>query len=230
MKFCFNCGTRLLEENQKFCIKCGTKLKDEDSDLESGNADSRSQITNYSDYFDNAVDDDFSDYLDNAADDDLIKSESRGNVSILLNAVDMESNTFLKVEEGFDDNDMDKVFNHLKTMAHSHDEYRRRLIYEENKMREDYKEMEEYYSYDPNEEWQRILDAEEAEDREPVWVLDFKNVPRHPFAVNEISTDGNFVLKSAIGTDEHDQWLKRKREREEWKKTAREYEEEREGE
>jgi hypothetical protein len=198
MKFCFNCGTKLLEENQKFCIKCGTKLKDEDSDLESGNVDDNPQITNYYDYFDNAVD------------DDSIKSESRGNVNILLNAVDMESNTFLNVDEGFDDNDMGRVFTHLKAKAHARDEYRRRLIYEE------YKKRKECNSPDPDDEWQRSLDAEDSEeDREPIWVMDFKNAPRHPYALQEISIDGNLVLKSAIGSDEHDQWLKRKREREE---------------
>ena len=207
MKFCFNCGTKLLEENQKFCIKCGTKLEEEVSDSESGNTDDNPQITNYYDYFDNSVD------------DDSIKSESKGNINILLNAVDMESNTFLNADECFDDNDMDRVFTHLKAKAHAHDEYQKRLIYEENKKRK------EYGSYDHDEEWQRILDAEDSEDREPIWVMDFKNAPRHPFALHEIYSQGNLVLKSAIGTDEHDQWLKRKREREELKKRLREYEE-----
>lgn len=201
MKFCFNCGTKLLEEDQKFCIKCGTKLKEEDSDLESGNNDGKPQITNYHDY------------SDNVADDDLIKSESRGNVNILLNAVDMESNTFLKVEEGFDENDMDRVFTHLKAKAHAHDEHRKRLIYEE------YIKNKKYNSYDSEEELRHSLDAEDSEeDREPVWVMDFKNAPKHPYAINEIYKDGNLVLKSAIGSDEHDQWLKRKREREERRK------------
>ena len=143
----------------------------------------------------------------------LIKSESRGNVNILLNAVDMENNTFLKVEEGFDDNDMDRVFTHLKAKAHARDEYRRRLIYEE------YLKNKEYNSYGADDEWQRTIDAEGSEeDREPIWVMDFKNAPRHPFALYEISSDGNLVLKSAIGSDEHNKWLKRKRERESGKK------------
>lgn len=179
-------------------------MKDEDSDLESGSADDNPQITNYNDYFDNAVD------------DDSIKSESRGNVNILLNAVDMESNTFLNVDEGFDDNDMGRVFTHLKAKAHAHDEYRRRLIYEE------YLKNKEYNSYDSDDELRHSQYAEDSEeDREPIWVMDFKNAPRHPYALQEISIDGNLVLKSAIGSDEHDQWLKRKREREEWKKQKR---------
>ena len=45
----------------------------------------------------------------------------------------MESNTFLNVDEGFDDNDMGRVFTHLKAKAHARDEYRRHLIYEEYK-------------------------------------------------------------------------------------------------
>ena len=197
MKFCSNCGTRLVEENQKFCIKCGAELKEEVSDLGSENTDAKPQITN-------------SDHFDNTVGDDLIESESRWDGSILLNAVDMESNTFLKVEEGFDDKDMCKVFNHLKAKAHAHDEYQRRLIYEE------YKKKKEHNSYDPDEEWKHILDAEDSEeDREPIWVMDFKDAPRHPFALPEIYSDGNLVLKSAIGSDEHNQWLKRKREREE---------------
>ena len=27
MNYCFNCGAKLIEEDQKFCIKCGTELK-----------------------------------------------------------------------------------------------------------------------------------------------------------------------------------------------------------
>ena len=81
---------------------------------------------------------------------------------------------------------------------------------------EEIEKREEHYSYDPDEEQQRIIDVEgDEEDREPIWVLDFKNAPRHPFATNEIYNDGNLVLKSAIGSDEQNQWLKRKREREE---------------
>ena len=81
---------------------------------------------------------------------------------------------------------------------------------------EEIKKREEYYSYDSDEGQERIIDAEESEeDREPIWVMDFKNAPRHPFATNEIYSDGNLVLKSAIGSDEQNQWLKRKREREE---------------
>lgn len=198
MQFCFNCGTKLLEKNQKFCIKCGTKLKEDVSDLESGNIDDNPQITNYYDYF------------SNTADDDLIKSESRGNVNILLNAVEMESNTFLKVEEGFDDKDMDRVFTHLKAKAHARDEYRNRLIYEE------YKKREKNNSYDNDDEWiHRLYIEESEEDREPIWIWDFKDIPRHNYARHEIYSHGNLVLKSAIGSDEHDQWLKRKREREE---------------
>ena len=26
MNYCFNCGAKLIEKDQKFCIKCGTKL------------------------------------------------------------------------------------------------------------------------------------------------------------------------------------------------------------
>ena len=26
MEYCFNCGAKLIEKNQKFCIKCGIKL------------------------------------------------------------------------------------------------------------------------------------------------------------------------------------------------------------
>ena len=26
MNYCFNCGAKLIEHDQKFCIKCGTKL------------------------------------------------------------------------------------------------------------------------------------------------------------------------------------------------------------
>ena len=210
MKFCFNCGTKLLEKNQKFCIKCGTKLKEDVSDLDSGNTDGKPQITNYYDYFDNDVD------------DDLIKSERKGNVNILLNAVDMESNTFLKVDEGFDDNDMDRVFTHLKAKAHAHDEYQKRLIYEKilkNKKHE---------SYDSDDEWLHKLYYDESEeDREPIWGMDFKNVSMHPSNTLEIFSAGNLVFKSAVGSVEHDQWLKRKREREEWNQTLREYEEKR---
>ena len=28
MNYCFNCGAKIIEENQKFCIKCGIKLKE----------------------------------------------------------------------------------------------------------------------------------------------------------------------------------------------------------
>lgn len=81
---------------------------------------------------------------------------------------------------------------------------------------EEIEKRDEHYSYDPDDEWQGIVDAEESEeDREPTWVMDFKNAPRHPFATHEIYSDGNLVLKSAIGSDEHNQWQKRKREREE---------------
>ena len=123
MAYCFNCGTELVEEDQKFCIKCGADLSAERK----------------------------------------------------------------RREEESDD-----LYN------------------------EEIKKMEENYSYDSDEERERIIDAEESEeDREPIWVLDFKNAPRHPFATNEIYNDGNLVLKSAIGSDEHNQWRKRKREREE---------------
>lgn len=206
MKFCFNCGTQLLEDDQKFCINCGAKLKEEDPDLESGNTDNDPQITNYYDYFDNAVDD---------------ESKSIENESVFL-SVDMEGNTFLKMEEGFDDKDMDKVFNHLKAKAHEHDEYQSHLIYEENKKRE------EYYSYDPEENRQRILDAAESEeDREPISVLDFKDAPIHPFATTEIYSDGNLVFKPAFGTIEYEEWLERERERQKWKETLKEHEKKR---
>lgn len=84
---------------------------------------------------------------------------------------------------------------------------------------EENEKREEHYSYDYDKERQHIIDEEESEeDREPIWVLDFKNAPRHPFAPHEIYSNGNLVLKSAIGSDEHNQWLKRKREREKRKK------------
>ena len=33
MKYCFNCGARIIEENQKFCIKCGTKLSERGKEM-----------------------------------------------------------------------------------------------------------------------------------------------------------------------------------------------------
>ena len=55
MNFCFNCGAKILEEDQKFCIHCGTELKRGNDNQKSRDVESdNKQNSNYYDYFDNS--------------------------------------------------------------------------------------------------------------------------------------------------------------------------------
>ena len=57
MKYCFKCGAKLIEENQKFCIKCGSNLenrkKEHNKDLkESHKKYNPKKGESYNDYLD----------------------------------------------------------------------------------------------------------------------------------------------------------------------------------
>ena len=82
MNFCFNCGAKLVEKNQKFCIQCGIELKRGDENLESEDAEAGGSVSNY--------------------------YNSR---------TEEENNTFPNSED-----DLDKIFSHLKDKAHSFSE------------------------------------------------------------------------------------------------------------
>lgn len=58
MNFCFNCGAKILEEDQKFCIHCGAELKrGNDYQESSGAKEDKQTFSNYNDYFDNSITD-----------------------------------------------------------------------------------------------------------------------------------------------------------------------------
>lgn len=96
MNYCFNCGAKLVEKDQKFCIQCGTELKRKDENPGSGDAEAGKSVSNYHDYLDNS-----------------------GTEEEAFGHEDIENNTFLSSEDDFDEDDLDRIFSYLKDIAHN---------------------------------------------------------------------------------------------------------------
>ena len=77
MNYCFNCGARIIEENQNFCIKCGADLRAHDKKYNDFRKDSRRKYNqregeSYNEYL-NRIN---SPLKDNMATEDKIEEES----------------------------------------------------------------------------------------------------------------------------------------------------------
>lgn len=179
MNFCFNCGAKLVEKDQKFCIQCGIELKRGDVNLESGDAEASELVSNYY--------------------NSSTEEKSFGQD-------DMENNTFLNSEDDFDEDDLDKIFLYLKDIANSFAEKQSKLIeeftdvsFEDNSPSYDEASFESNFPSNDGADDSNPIVISEFPSGRPIAYVSNNMVKKSAFGRPMYFIDGNYVRDGPMG-------------------------------